>query len=224
MKNISTILILFLPAVFFAACHGTEQHKSSNNISAAKRVGGPCEAGYCELMYYGMPANIDAIDTSAGWHEAGQKLLITGAVYQPDGKTPAPNVVLYYHHTDNEGYYSPLPNKPESQTRHGHIRGWVKTGNDGRYSIYSIRPAPYPNRSEPAHIHWLIKEPGINNEYWADDLVFDDDSLLLPYIQKNKPENRCGSGIVKVTFKDSLQTVVYNLTLGLNIPGYPGSE
>jgi protocatechuate 3,4-dioxygenase, beta subunit len=220
MKNIFDTCLPFMIMACLASCNGAVQNKSSSTRPAKERVGGPCEAGNCELMYYGMPTTIDAIDTSAGWYEAGQKLIVSGTVYKADGKTPAPDVMLYYHHTDSKGYYSPTADKPENQTRHGHIRGWVKTGNDGHYTIYSIRPAPYPNRSAPAHIHWLIKEPEIDNEYWADDLVFADDSLLLPFLQKNKPENRCGSGVVHVIVKDSVQTAMHDFVLGLNIPGY----
>lgn len=205
----------------FISCNGQTQSKSPNSTTTNKRVGGECEEGYCELMYNGMPKEINAVDTSAGWYEKGQKLIVTGTVYQLDGKTPAPNVIIYYHHTDNDGYYSPRNDKAENQTRHGHIRGWIKTDNEGKYTIYTIRPAPYPNASEPAHIHWLIKEPDVKNEYWTDDLMFDDDKLLLPYKKRRKPGNWGGTGIVRVLLKDSLQIAEKNFILGLNIPNYP---
>ena len=41
-------------------------------------------------MLVGMPADITPTDTSAGWTERGQKLLVTGVVYGRDGRTPAP--------------------------------------------------------------------------------------------------------------------------------------
>lgn len=55
-------------------------------------------------MYDGMTQGLDATDTSAGWTEKGQKLVVTGTVYRLDGKIPAPNVVIYYWHTDSEGF------------------------------------------------------------------------------------------------------------------------
>ena len=41
-------------------------------------IGGGCDG--CELMYIGMPEQINPTDTSAGWHiKDGHKLLITGS-------------------------------------------------------------------------------------------------------------------------------------------------
>ena len=54
-----------------------------------------------------MTTNLKAINTSTGWAEKGQKLLVTRTVIKLDGKTPAPNVIIYYWQTDNNGYYSP---------------------------------------------------------------------------------------------------------------------
>lgn len=208
------------------SCSGQSGKKAQEANRAiagsANRVGGDCEEGYCELIYYGMPKEMNNTDTSAGWYEAGRKLLVTGTVYQIDGRTPAPNVIVYYHHTDNNGYYSPGDGKPLNSTRHGHIRGWVKTDNDGRYSIYTIRPGPYPKVEDPEHIHLIIKEPNIANEYWINDLVFDDDPRLLPFRKKHPEENpRCGSGTLRVLLADSMQIAEHDIVLGLNIPNYP---
>jgi len=221
MKILSALVL----SSFLISCNGQNQNNSSSSTTAnsTKKVGGECEEGYCELIYFGMPESINSTNTSAGWYEKGQKLIVTGTAFQIDGKTPASNVIIYYHHTDNDGYYSIRNDKPENQTRHGHIRGWVKTDANGKYTIKTNRPAPYPDGSEPAHIHWLIKEPDVKNEYWTDDLYFDDDKLLLPHIKKKKKpfENRGGSGIVRILLKDSLQIVEHDFVLGLNIPNYP---
>ncbi|GGH00688.1 dioxygenase family protein [Pedobacter zeae] len=183
------------------------------------KIGGGCDG--CELMYVGMPKNIKPADTSAGWKEAGQKLLVTGKVYQPDGKTPAANVIIYYWQTDNKGYYSAGKNLPEKAKRHGHIRGWVKTDLNGNYAIYTVRPAPYPHERMPAHIHLAIKEPGIKEEYYIDELVFDDDPYLIPKIKEKPLENRGGSGILRVLLSGKRQVAEHHIILGLNIPNYP---
>ena len=206
---------------FLLSCDGQSQQTSKDSAAKNIKVGGHCEEGYCELIYLGMPQEINSVDTSAGWYEKGTKLLIRGKVLQVDGKTPAPNVIVYYHHTDNEGYYSPRNDKPENQTRHGHIRGWVRTDEGGNYSLYTIKPGAYPNENLPAHIHLIIKEPDLN-EYWIDDITFDGDSLLLSYLKSHPSVNpRGGSGTVKVTAKDNLQTAPHKIVLGLNIPDYP---
>jgi protocatechuate 3,4-dioxygenase, beta subunit len=189
------------------------------------KVGGGCDG--CEIMYHGIPKQINAVDTSAGWFEAGTKLVVKGRVLQRDGRTPAANVVVYYWHTDNNGRYSPAKGAYNA-TRHGHLRGWVKTGRDGRYEIYTIRPAAYPSQDEPQHVHLSIKESGISDEYYVDDLVFDDDPLLYQKIKRGyRPENRGGSGVLRIGMKGNIQVAVHDIILGLNIPNYPsatGSE
>lgn len=207
-----TILYLLL-----ISCNEQTNHKPKNESN--KIVGNGCDG--CELMYIGMPKNISSIDTSSGWNEKGQKLIITGTTFQLDGKTPAPNVVIYYWQTDNNGYYSPKAEMDEKAKKHGHIRGWVKTDANGKYTIKTIRPAPYPNDILPAHIHLSIKEPDIENEYYTDEINFDDDKLLIPHLKKYRQENRGGSGITRILLKDSLQIAEHDIILGLNIPNYP---
>lgn len=221
-SKFQNFLIIALSFSLFS-CNGqtksTNQNRQTTSTDKKKLVGGGCDG--CELMFVGMPANISSIDTSAGWTEKGQKLLVTGTVYKLDGKTPATNVIIYYWQTDNNGYYSPRNGMNEKAKRHGHIRGWVKTDNNGNYSIYTIRPAPYPNDISPAHIHLSIKEPNIETEYYIDELVFDDDKLLIPAKKKKPLENRGGSGILRVLISDDLQIAEHNIILGLNIPNYP---
>lgn len=67
----------------------------------------------------------------------------------------------------------------------------------------------------------MIKEPDVKNEYWTDDLMFDDDKLLLPFIKLHKPGNLGGNGIVSVLKKDSVQIAEHNFILGLNVLNYP---
>lgn len=188
-----------------------------NADAQSRAVGGGCEG--CEIMYVGMPRRINATDTSAGWKGAGQKLLITGRVMKRDGRTPAPNVVLYYWHTDEIGYYSYRPGLAEGARRHGYLRGWVKTDAQGKYTIYTLRPAPYPGEAIPAHIHLVVKEPDLN-EYYIDDWIFDDDKLLTT-AERRKLENRGGSGVLRVLLDKNVQVAEDNIILGLNIPNYP---
>ena len=70
-------------------------------------------------------------------------------------------------------------------------------------------------------MHLLVKEPNIGNEYYIDELVFDDDKFLIASIRAGH-ENRGGSGILKVNNSGTVQTALHNIILGLNIPDYPG--
>jgi protocatechuate 3,4-dioxygenase, beta subunit len=212
--------LLFVTLLNLTSCNGQTKENSTTptQTDTKKLVGGGCDG--CEIMSIGMPTNISSVDTSDGWTEKGQKLLVTGKVYKIDGKTPAPNVIIYYWQTDNNGYYSPIKEMDEKARRHGHIRSWVKSDENGSYSIYTIKPAPYPNDNIPSHIHTSIKEPNIDNEYYIDEFVFDDDKFLTG--EKRKAlENRGGSGILRVLLSGDLQIAEHNIILGLNIPNYP---
>ncbi len=182
-------------------------------------VGGGCDG--CELMYAGMPSVLDHVDTSAGWQEAGEKLLVHGTIYKLDGTTPAPDVILYYYHTNSHGYYAPRTGMDQRAERHGYLRGWVKSDANGHYAIYTIRPAPYPNERAPAHIHIFVRQPDIATEYYIDELVFDDDSLVTDWM-KDRYEKRGGSGVLKISRTGDMQVARHDVVLGLNVPGYPG--
>ncbi len=188
-------------------------------------VGGPFENR--EFIYQGMPEHIGPVDTSAGWKQEGQKILLTGVVYRRDGQTPAPGVILYYYHTDISGRYVHGPGEERSMSpdaagrTHGYIRGWVRTDAAGRYRIYTVMPGVYPSGDEPAHVHATVKEPNDINEYYIDDFVFDDDRLLTS-ARRKKMENRCGSGVLRMVGRDGLYIGERDIILGLHIPGYPG--
>ncbi|MEQ9440611.1 MAG: intradiol ring-cleavage dioxygenase [Cyclobacteriaceae bacterium] len=217
MNACLTIRLLTLLLSLSSGCHG-QGNQPEREATGKEIVGGPFENR--ELMYIGMPEPINAVDTSAGWHQTGQKLLITGTIYQPDGKTPAPDVVLYYYHTDVHGYYASQEGLDKRVARHGYIRGWVKSDAQGRYAIYTVRPAPYPNNTMPAHIHPAIQEPDIEDAYYIDEFVFDDD-VLLTSAKRQALENRGGSGVLRLVESGNLQIAEHDIILGLNIPHYP---
>lgn len=171
-------------------------------------------------MFIDMPTHIDAIDTSAGWEHEGQRLIIKGTVYKHDQSTPANDVILYYYHTDKTGRYTPKPTMTSAARRHGYLRGWVRTGADGHFAIYTNRPAQYPGGQFEAHIHVIIKEPDMKNPYWIDDWIFDDDPLVTQAMRTQR-QNRGGSGILSTRVENGVQLVDHDVILGLNIPGYP---
>ncbi len=214
-KFLVSCYCLFFSILLFS-CTGQPAQETK---SAQPPIGGGCDG--CELMYIGMPKQLNAVDTSAGWNSKGQALLVTGTVYEKDGTTPAPNVIIYYWHTNDSGYYASRPGLDPRVVHHGYIRGWVRTDSAGRYSIYTVRPGPYPGEQMPAHIHLSIKEPALPNEYYVDDLHFDDDPLLIPALKAHPQQNRGGSGILRVLVQDGLQIAEHDIILGLNIPHYP---
>ncbi|GIV37067.1 MAG: hypothetical protein KatS3mg032_1446 [Cyclobacteriaceae bacterium] len=179
------LLVAAIAVNFFVACSQTKSQYEHV-------LGGPCED--CELLFEGMPNQLSWRATISAPDEPGEPLIISGTIYKKGTKTPAPDIILYIYHTDNRGLYAPAPN--QTVTKHGHLRGWMKTDEQGRYLFKTIRPAPYPNQNIPQHIHAIIYEPG-KGYYWINDYLFDDDPLLTDQHRKQKPE-RGGAGIIKL--------------------------
>jgi protocatechuate 3,4-dioxygenase, beta subunit len=216
INNFYAFLLLFV----LTSCskkENTYSQKVSPNPLKDKEVGGGCDG--CDLYKIDMPTHLTGKTTIPEPNESGGKLVIEGYIYQKDGKTPAPDVILYLYHTTNEGYYTPSTTQPQASKRHGRLRGWVKTRADGYYQFTTIRPAPYPNENIPAHIHPTIKETD-KTPYYIDDYVFEDDVFVTGTYRK-KQQLRCGSGIMTLTKdKDGVWHGKRNLILGLNIPNY----
>lgn len=109
----------------------------------------------------------------AGADEPGEPLEVSGRVFEPDGVTPAASVVVYVYHTDAEGHYSREPDAPPR------LRAWMLTDAEGRFRYRTIKPAPYPQRSAPAHVHTQLWSERFAPQYNT-DLEFRDDPLLRP--------------------------------------------
>ena len=207
MKQIIHISFLLL---LFSSC------TSQTNKTTGTIVGGPCEG--CEAIYEYGDNDLNNIDTLPNFEHSNVPLKVSGTIYEMDTKTPAENVILYVYHTNSEGIYETKGNEKGWGKRHGYIRGWIKTGKDGKYTFYTSRPAAYPNTDEPEHIHITVKEPK-RNEYYIDAVVFSDDELLTSE-NKKALTNRGGSGIVTPVNENGILTVNRDIILGLNIPNY----
>lgn len=130
----------------------------------------PCDG--CEVVREARADTLDWRVALVGADEPGERLVLTGRVLQPDGRTPAPGVVLYLHQTDASGLYR----------REGDafaLQGWLVSDAEGRYRVETIRPGPYPSGDQPAHVHVYPGEPG-REPYYLNDFVFEDDPLVTP--------------------------------------------
>jgi protocatechuate 3,4-dioxygenase beta subunit len=140
------------------------------------------------------PTTMSPRITIANEDEPGERLVMSGTIFQPNGKTPADGVVLYVYHTDATGYYS-----KDDDPYNPRLRGWMKTGPDGKYEFRTIKPAPYPRRDTPAHIHAQIYSDKIS-EYGIDEYWFEGDPLINDNQKKKLLTGRGGfNSIVKLT-------------------------
>ncbi len=179
-------------------------------------VGGPCEG--CEAIFeYGQRA-LTSVDTLPEFNQADTQLKVQGQVWRADGKTPAEGVILYIYHTNQEGLYPAKAGATGWEKRHGSLRAWLQTDEQGSYTFYTSKPAPYPNHQEPAHIHLTILEPD-GKYYYASDFLFAGDSLLK---EKDKDPNiaRAGLGVMNLRQKDKLLLGKRDIILGEHIPDY----
>ena len=214
--------ILLISFFYIPACSQTNSQTENKSKAIQQHIGGRCEG--CEAVFES-PVKFEKlswIDTLPDFKEPGPKIMISGVIYQADGKTPAKDVVLYIYHTDQEGRYSNKNNEKGWAGRHGYIRGWMKTNDKGQYKFYTLLPASYPNSNAIKHIHPTIKEPG-KNEYWIDEFIFDDDPFLTPE-RRQEHQQRGGDGLISLKNQNGILTGKRNIYLGKNIPGYPKAD
>ncbi len=117
------------------------------------------------------PSKINITDKN----EPGEPLIVTGRVTGSDGKSIR-GVSIFVYHTDASGKYDPAVSL--SGGGNPRLRGYMRTDADGRYSFATIRPAPYPGGTIPAHIHYAIIPPG----YSSLDLAFKEGALQEPEV------------------------------------------
>lgn len=179
-------------------------------------IGNNCEG--CEAVLEFGDRKLSAIDTLPLFEQTNPKIKVSGTVYKQDGITPAEGVILYLYHTNRDGIYPTRGDEKGWGRRHGYIRGWVKTDQNGHYTFYTFRPASYPNSSEAAHIHITLLEPD-GKYYWLGSYLFDDDPFLTDRDLSKTP--RGGSdGILKLTKDGTLLVGSRDIILGENIPDY----
>ncbi|HEY0462198.1 MAG TPA: hypothetical protein VGC97_23900 [Pyrinomonadaceae bacterium] len=120
------------------------------------------------------PENVSWKSVLSPKSDKDEAMTISGTVYNADGKTPAGNVLIYFYHTDGDGFYN---RKRANEPLHGHFRGWMLTGKDGRYEFTSIRPAPYPERKFAAHVHMTLTGKDFGEDS-IDSILFEGDRLI----------------------------------------------
>lgn len=111
---------------------------------------------------------VSSLDTPA-YQEASSHL--SGRVLDQNGK-PVPGAIVDIWHTAPNGMYE----QQDADQPDMDLRGRFRTDQDGKYSIYCLRPVPYPVPDDgpggrilklldrhpyrPAHIHFIVSADG----------------------------------------------------------------
>lgn len=168
----ASIVALAIPLFLNCKDSTLAQKKAADELSLIKKNANTSpEVNWCGA--------IDAPDTIS-WKTALSKksdrdeaMIISGTVFQPDGAGIASNVLIYFYHTDSDGFYG----RGNGEVRHGYFRGWMLTDAKGRYEFSSIKPAPYPNRRQSAHIHMTLTGKDFKED-WIDSILFEGDRFI----------------------------------------------
>lgn len=173
IKKILYLCLIGL-CIFFISC--SQNKNKASNVSNTQNTLDRSNQKNCNWCGTSeAPKNVNWKTVISPKNESGEKLIISGTVYLPDGITPAKNVIVYVYHTNNKGIYAKKGDEKGNGQYHGYLRGWMKTNVNGKYEFETIRPAPYfSHGGEPAHIHYNIEAPDYP-EYWLTGLWFADD-------------------------------------------------
>jgi protocatechuate 3,4-dioxygenase beta subunit len=111
---------------------------------------------------------------------------------------PIMDALLYLYHTSAKGWYSDKAAHIQANSgdvKHARLFGYMRTDQDGRAEVHTIRPSGYPQSELPAHIHLGLDAGG--KSLPVGEIQFDDDPRLTPAQRKHSAQE--GAMIVKVT-------------------------
>ncbi len=147
-----------------AAVAAASQTSSSNRID-------PNFVRMYDLAQRHRPATLSSTARIAPVSEPGTPLRVRAQLFGADGITPAAGVVLFAYQTDQTGVYH------FADATGWKLQGWARTDASGSATFDTIRPAPYPDRNDAAHIHIYAEGPGVPRQT-LETLLFDDDPRI----------------------------------------------
>jgi len=122
--------------------------------------------------------------------EPGKKILVKGTISDPKGN-PQKNKLVYVYQTSDKGWYSDTGAHVltmEGDRRHARLFGYLKTDENGNFSLNTIMPKGYPRSSLPAHIHLELTID--ENSGLGTELLFEEDPRLVGQIRENAIRER----------------------------------
>ena len=140
--------------------------------------------------------------------EPGESLVISGVVFQTDGRTPLRGASVYVYQTDARGYYAPDNARASDNPR---LRGYLRTDAQGRYEYRTVKPGSYPGTRNPGHIHYHVSAPGYAERVF--EIVFEGDTLIPEQWRRDAENPQSGVAIVRLEAAGNGKRGVQNITL-----------
>ena len=122
--------------------------------------------------------------------EPGKKIRVLGTVTDSENK-PVANALVYLYQTDARGWYSadaPHVGGNQGDMQHARLFGYVRTNEQGKFELHTIKPSGYPRSDLPAHIHVHVWAEGYRD--FVNEFLFDDDERLKGAIREQAIRNR----------------------------------
>lgn len=209
MKNLLSFILFFSVSVITIAQTSVEKTKYCEEVSKHLKNQDPFN-DFDE-------ASLKSVDSIADFETQINKIKITGTVFLADGITPAKDVIIFIQQADHEGEYALVTDKQSAYVKN---RLWVKTNNQGQYTIYTYlpgstsKPLAYPLESQPKHIHAMIKEPS-KDVYELSSILFDSDPLVTKSCRKRLKRKNIDS-LLELKTEGDMQVAIKNIVLESN--------
>ena len=193
------LLVLAL-AVAATRC-GTNSSVTHHAIDSAADVAG----GASRAVHRASTSKSEAVIAAAD--EPGDRMEVRGTVFEPDGVTPAANIVVYVYHTDASGLYQTKAGDPPR------LRAWLLTDAQGRYAYRTIRPASYPKSTIPAHVHTQMWGAHFPRQYGTELEFADDPFLEAEHREASRRLGRFGGIVTPARGDDGVWRATHDLRL-----------
>jgi hypothetical protein len=139
--------------------------------------------------------------------EPGTALTVRGQLFAADGSTPLAHAVVFAYQTDQSGMYD------LTGGRGWRLKAWARTDDQGRFTLDTIHPGPYPGRSIAAHIHMGL-DGAVGRRQTLEDVLFEGDRLLTKSQKQRSREAGRFANIVRVNSRHNREEcdIIFRLT------------
>ena len=113
---------------------------------------------------------------------------------------------MFAYHTDAAGLYSRAEGPHQWR-----LQGAARTDREGRFRFTTVRPAPYPGRTIPVHVH--LEFQAKDARYHGGEIRFADDALVDASERSASSAAGRFAWVLPSTSSGAAQTVTYQARL-----------